>query len=57
MAKKKGEDVDVAVAELQDQVVDLQDGVVDALEHLRAGRIDRAVKALEKVEPEPEDEG
>ena len=42
------------VGELQDQVADLQDGVADALEHLRAGRIERAVKALERVEPEEE---
>jgi hypothetical protein len=54
MAKRKDGEVDVA--ELQDQVADLEDGVADALDHLRAGRIDRAVKALERVEPEPEDD-
>ena len=54
MAKRKDGEVDIS--ELQDQVADLQDGVADALEHLRAGRIDRAVKALERVEPEPEDD-
>ena len=54
MAKRQDKDVDVG--ELQDQVADLQDGVADALDHLRAGRIDRAVKALERVEPEPEDD-
>ena len=54
MAKRKDGEVDVG--ELQDQVADLQDGVADALAHLRAGRIDRAVKALERVEPEPEDD-
>ncbi len=48
--KKKPDDVDVA--DLQDQVADLQDGVADALEHLRSGRIERAVRSLEKVEPE-----
>jgi hypothetical protein len=54
MAKRKDGEVDVA--ELQDQVAELEDGVADALDHLRAGRIDRAVKALERVEPEPEDD-
>jgi hypothetical protein len=55
MVKRKDGEVDVG--ELQDQVADLQDGVADALDHLRAGRIDRAVKALERVEPEaPEGE-
>jgi hypothetical protein len=54
MAKRKDGEVDVG--ELQDQVADLEDGVADALDHLRAGRIDRAVKALERVEPEPEDD-
>ena len=55
MAKRKDGEVDVG--ELQDQVAGLQDGVADALDHLRAGRIDRAVKALERVEPEaPEEE-
>ncbi len=57
MAKPKGKSDEVDVGELQDQVTDLEEGVADALDHLRAGRIDRAVKALEKVEPEPEDEG
>jgi len=54
MAKRKDGEVDVG--ELQDQVADLQDGVADALDHLRAGRIDRAVKALERVEPEESEE-
>lgn len=55
MAKgKKDEEVDVG--DLQDAIADLEDGVADALEHLRAGRIERAVRALEKVEPEPEPE-
>jgi hypothetical protein len=54
MAKRQDKDVDVG--ELQDQVADLQDGVADALDHLRAGRIDRAVKALERVEPEESEE-
>jgi hypothetical protein len=55
MAKRKDGEVDVG--ELQDQVADLEDGVADALDHLRAGRIDRAVRALERVEPEaPEEE-
>ena len=54
MAKRKDGEVDVG--ELQDQVADLEDGVADALDHLRAGRIDRAVKALERVEPEESEE-
>jgi len=41
--------------ELQDTVADLEDGVTDALDHLRSGRIERAVRILEKLEPDPED--
>ncbi len=41
--------------ELQDRIADLEDGAVDALEHLRSGRIEKAVRALERVAPEEEE--
>ncbi len=56
MAKREDKAA-VDVSELQDHVADLEDGVADALEHLRSGRLERAIRTLEKIEPEPENEG
>ena len=57
MAKRNSKDNDVDVRDLADDLSDYQDGVVDALEHLRGGRIERAIRTLEKLEPEEEGNG
>ena len=57
MAKRNSKDNDVDTRELEDTIGEMSDGVADALEHLRAGRIDRGIRALEKIEPEEDNGG
>jgi hypothetical protein len=57
MAKRNRDNDAADVRDLEDSLSDYEDGVVDALEHLRSGRIERAVRVLEKLEPEDEDNG